>query len=67
MQKVRGHLHSDSTPSWPTDHVARKGREMRHRCAPVLHAPRGINAGRGRNIDIDEFGEALREGPMAHV
>ena len=21
----------------------------------------------GRNIDIDEFGEALREGPMAHV
>ena len=27
MQKVRGHLHSDSTPSWPTDHVARKGRE----------------------------------------
>ena len=36
MQKVRGHLHSDSTPSWPTDHVARKGREMRHRCAPVL-------------------------------
>ena len=31
MQKVRGHLHSDSTPSWPTDHVARKGREMRHR------------------------------------
>ena len=26
MQKVRGHLHSDSTPSWPTDHVARKGR-----------------------------------------
>ena len=23
MQKVRGHLHSDSTPSWPTDHVAR--------------------------------------------
>ena len=22
MQKVRGHLHSDSTPSWPTDHVA---------------------------------------------
>ena len=48
MQKVRGHLHSDSTPSWPTDHVARKGREMRHRCAPVLHAPRGINAGRAR-------------------
>ena len=26
MQKVWGHLHSDSTPSWPTDHVARKGR-----------------------------------------
>ena len=46
MQKVRGHLHSDSTPSWPTDHVARKGREMRHRCSPVLHAPRDINAGR---------------------
>ena len=21
----------------------------------------------GWNIDIDEFGEALREGPMAHV
>ena len=38
MQKVRGHLHSDSTPSWPTDHVARKGREMRHRRSPVLHA-----------------------------
>ena len=38
MQKVWGHLHSDSTPSWPTDHVARKGREMRHRCSPVLHA-----------------------------
>ena len=37
MQKVRGHLHSDSTPSWPTDHVARKGREMRHRCALGIH------------------------------
>ena len=48
MQKVRGHLHSDSTPSWPTDHVARKGREMRHRCSPVLRAPRDINAGRAR-------------------
>ena len=48
MQKVRGHLHSDSTPSWPTDHVARKGREMRHRRSPVLHAPRDINAGRAR-------------------
>ena len=48
MLKVRGHLHSDSTPSWPTDHVARKGREMRHRRSPVLHAPRDINAGRAR-------------------
>ena len=48
MQKVRGHLHSDSTPSWPTDHVARKGREMRHRCSPVLHAPRDVSAGRAR-------------------
>ena len=48
MQKVRGHLHSDSTPSWPTDHVARKGREMRHRCSPVFHAPRDFSAGRAR-------------------
>ena len=44
MQKVWGHLHSDSTPSWPTDHVVRKGREMRHRCSPVLHEPKDINA-----------------------
>ncbi len=58
MQKVRGHLHSDSTPSWPTDHVARKGREMRHRCSPVFHAPRDFSAGRARCS-----GSPIRPGP----
>ena len=48
MQKVRGHLHSDSTPSWPTDHVARKGREYIPRIECMIDMrPRGGRPARG--------------------